>query len=78
MLTSAHFRRPSLRNFNDEITGYMKKLLNSAFLEDFKWKGHFYLWTFCFAPVNILASTAALVWFVQFNFLDEVFAWDRI
>ena len=78
MLTSAHFRRPSLRNFNDEITGYMKMLLNSAFLEDFKWKGHFYLWTFCFAPVNILASTAALVWFVQFNFLDEVFAWDRI
>ena len=31
MLTSAHFRRPSLRNFNNEITGYMKMLLNSAF-----------------------------------------------
>ena len=57
----------SNRNFNSEITGDLKMFLNSAFLKDFKWKGHFYLWAFCLCPCNLLASTAALVWFVQFH-----------
>ena len=70
MLASAHVRRPGLssRNFNSEITGYMKKFLNSAFLKYFKWKGHFYFIVFAFVPVNLLASSAASVWFEQFRF----------
>ena len=70
MLTSAHFRRPGLlnRNFNGEIMGDMKMFLNSAFLKDFNEKVISTGELFAFASVNILASTAALVWFVQFHF----------
>ena len=72
MLTRAHVRRPGLsnRNFNSEITGYMKMFLNSAFLKYFKWK--------CLCPCQSISfnSRFSLVWTISFS--DEVFAIDML
>ena len=80
MLASAHVRRPGLssRNFNSEITGYMKKFLNSAFLKYFKWKGHFYFIAFCLCPCQSISfiSRFSLVWTISFS--DEVFVRDNL
>ena len=72
MLTRAHVRRPGLsnRNFNSEITGYLKMFLNSAFLKYFKWKDHFYFRAFCLCPCQSISFNS------RFSLVNFIFRWS--